>query len=87
MVLLEAMAAGLPIITTKAGGSVDVVKDGVNGILTEVGDCAAFAQAMERLTQDRALRLRYANGSLSESKKYSLEKMAENYLELYLGKQ
>lgn len=86
VVLLEAMAAGLPIITTKAGGSVDVVKDGVNGILTEVGDCAAFAQAMERLTQDRALRLRYANGSLSESKKYSLEKMAENYLELYLGK-
>mgnify|MGYP000075575808 CR=1 FL=1 len=41
---LEAMACGLPIISTKAGGTVDIVKNGINGFLVDVGDEDELAQ-------------------------------------------
>jgi glycosyltransferase involved in cell wall biosynthesis len=47
--ILEAMGAGLPVITTHAGGIPDVVADGVNGILLEAVTSNAVADAMRRL--------------------------------------
>lgn len=47
--LLEAMAMGLPVVVSQAGGSPEVVQDGVNGLLIPVKDPAALAQAVLRL--------------------------------------
>jgi len=57
-VLLEAAAAGRPIVGTAAGGSTDVVIDGETGLLVPVRDDAALARAVLRLARDPVLRER-----------------------------
>ena len=61
--LIEAAAAGLPIITTNAPGCRAVVEDGVNGILVPVRDSAALAGAIRTLVLDRALAARMGMAS------------------------
>lgn len=50
-VVLEAAAAGVPTITTRATGAVDSIIDGVTGLLVDVGDFAGLASAIERLAE------------------------------------
>jgi glycosyltransferase involved in cell wall biosynthesis/O-antigen/teichoic acid export membrane protein len=54
--MLEAMAAGLPIISTPVGGIPDVVEDGVEGYIVEPGDVEALADRLARLINDPELR-------------------------------
>lgn len=56
--VLEAHAAGKPVVTTRATGAVDSVLDGVNGLLVPVGEVHALAEAIARLLRDPSLRLR-----------------------------
>lgn len=56
MVLLEAQAAGCPVVAGGYGGVRDAVKDGVTGIVTPPGDVAAFAEAVASLLADPARR-------------------------------
>jgi glycosyltransferase involved in cell wall biosynthesis len=53
---VEAMAAGLPVITTQVGGSGDIVDDGVTGFLVPPDDRRALGTALDRLVSDPALR-------------------------------
>ena len=46
MAFLEAQAAGLPVVAGRTGGVPAVVADGVTGVLTPIGDAAAFAAAI-----------------------------------------
>jgi len=52
----EAMVMGLPIVSSRITGSVDVVESGVNGLLCEPGDAAAFAAAVSELIASPGLR-------------------------------
>ena len=54
-VLMEAMAAGLPVVTPASGGTPELVRDGVDGLLYEPGSAAAAAAAVLRLTRDPRL--------------------------------
>jgi glycosyltransferase involved in cell wall biosynthesis len=56
--LLEAAAAGRPIITTDVIGCRDIVRDGIEGLLVPPRDPAAAARAVERLARDPALRVK-----------------------------
>ena len=56
MALLEAQSAGLPVIAGRTGGVPDIVRDGVTGLLTPIGDEAAFAEAVASLLTDKARR-------------------------------
>ena len=58
MSVLEAMARGLPVITTRVGGIPELVTDGVDGLLIDAGDQTALADALRRLFDDPALRER-----------------------------
>ena len=82
--ILEAMAAGLPIISTRAGGVTDVVEQEGNGLLVDIGDKASLVSAMIRLAEDGKLRKAFSTRSEQLSKQYSIEACAEKYLELYL---
>lgn len=53
---VEAMAAGLPVITSDVGGAADIVEDGRNGYLTAAGDRAQLGTALDALLADAARR-------------------------------
>jgi len=55
---MEAMAFGLPVVATRAGGLSEVVEDGVTGFLVPPGDSQAVAEAIIRLLRDQNLRRR-----------------------------
>jgi glycogen synthase len=58
--ILEAMAAGLPVVSTDTVGVSDCLRDGENGLLVRPGDVPALAEALARVTQDEPLRRRIA---------------------------
>jgi glycosyltransferase involved in cell wall biosynthesis len=53
LVVLEAFAAGVPVLGSNLGGIAELVRDGVDGILVAPDDAAAWAVAIRRLTEDR----------------------------------
>jgi glycosyltransferase involved in cell wall biosynthesis len=63
MAFLEAQAAGLPVVAGCTGGVPAVVADGVTGVLTPIGDAAAFATATGRLLDDPKERARLAKAA------------------------
>jgi glycosyltransferase involved in cell wall biosynthesis len=58
VVLMEAMATGLPVVASRLSGIPELVTDGVDGLLVPPGDDEALADALARLADDRALRER-----------------------------
>ena len=54
-VIIEAQAAGLPVIVSDVGGPRELVTDGVNGLITKALDVADFTSAIRRLVEDEPL--------------------------------
>jgi glycosyltransferase involved in cell wall biosynthesis len=73
IVILEAMAAGLPVITTNVGGPPDIIKDGVNGYLVEVKNSEQIADRVIRILNDNGLKEKMSENNRMEVKKYSWE--------------
>ena len=81
---LEAMAAGLPVVTTPVGDLPEVVAEGRSGFLVPVGNVEAMARAITRLVDDDSLRCRMgAQAREDVCKRYNQRSMVENYMELY----
>jgi glycosyltransferase involved in cell wall biosynthesis len=59
-VVVEAMAVGRPVVAAAAGGPLEIVTDGVDGLLTPPGDAGALAEALLRLAEDPGLAARLA---------------------------
>lgn len=68
LVLLEAMQYGLPIVTTDEGGILDMVEDGVNGLICEKNDSVSLAERLELLIKDKELRVRMGRINMSKYK-------------------
>jgi len=76
-VLLEAMAAGLPVIATKAGGSGEIVEDGHNGLLIPPGDSEALKQAVLRMLGSPAERMNMVRNGRGTLGKFNPQHMVE----------
>ncbi|MGY1738414.1 glycosyltransferase family 4 protein [Geodermatophilus sp. SYSU D00684] len=82
--LLEAMASGLPIVSTDSVGVVDCLRDGGNGLLHAPGDVAGLRAALDRLLSDGALRQRVAATALEEVRRlYSWPVLAASIDDVY----
>jgi len=81
---LEAMVCGIPCITSNAGGLVELVKDGISGFTTEVGDVKKMAEHTTRLLKDPQL-----HSKLSKSTReyaiahFHVDRIIPQYIELY----
>jgi glycosyltransferase involved in cell wall biosynthesis len=84
LTLLEAMAAGLPIVATDVGGNREVVVPGETGLLVPPGSPEPLADAMLTLLRDPARsRLMGAAGRRRVEEQFSLPRMAAEYEALY----
>jgi glycosyltransferase involved in cell wall biosynthesis len=76
-VLLKAMAYGLPIVASRAGGIPDIVADGQQGLLVPAGDPARLAQALLRVMTDPELRQRLGNAGRRFASSHTASKQAD----------
>ena len=82
MTIIEAMGTGLPIVASRVGGIPDMIHDGESGILVEP-EPRAVCDALARMVEDGALRRRLGENAKAQSRQFSAEHMAEDYLTCY----
>jgi glycosyltransferase involved in cell wall biosynthesis len=88
-VLLEAMAAGLPVVTTRVAGIPSLIAHEENGLLVENATSPGVADAVARIVADSGLRRRLIDGGYATARAHTLERQAEFLVERlgpYLGR-
>lgn len=82
-VLIEALHAGLPIVTTPVGGSHETVEHGANGFIVPHGDDGEMAAAIRRLAEDAPLRRAMGEASRERAQHFSIMGMVDATEQLY----
>ena len=85
LVLLEAMASGVPVLAGRAGGTAEAVRDGETGLLVNGGDVAAIAGAVLAVLEDQGLAARLVAGGLAEARSRGWDLRARQFLSLCGG--
>jgi glycosyltransferase involved in cell wall biosynthesis len=84
LAVMEAMAAGLPVVATGVGGVPELVRHGTDGFLVPVGAMPAFAHAMKRLIENPEERKRMAVAAQTRAfSEFRVERMVSRYADLY----
>jgi glycosyltransferase involved in cell wall biosynthesis len=82
--ILEAMAAGLPVVASAVGGVGELVQDGSTGLLAPAGDAGALAAAVQRLLDDPELRHRMGEaGRRRAAERFDVRVQRSAHLDLY----
>ncbi len=79
--ILEAMAAGLPVVSTDVGGTSEVVTSGVTGELVPAGDVAALAAAMDEFTASADLRRRAGDAGTARARDHHPSVIGQRWIE------
>jgi phosphatidylinositol alpha 1,6-mannosyltransferase len=89
LVVLEAMASGLPVVAVPAGGVADHLRDGINGFAVPADDVSAMAAAMATIATDRTQTCRLARGARATAEALSwdreLDRLDASYREVIAG--
>ncbi|HAZ30432.1 TPA: glycosyltransferase family 1 protein [Candidatus Acetothermia bacterium] len=81
--IMEAMAAGKPVVATNVRGSRDLVEDGATGLLVEVGDVPGLARALIHLLRDEELRRRMGKAGQAKVRDYALDRVLDEMASIY----
>lgn len=82
--MIEALASGLPVISTRVSGSSILLESPAAGLVVDVGDAQQLARTIESLLDDTAMRTRLgANARLRFESRFSLETLSERFVSLY----
>ena len=83
LVVIEAMAAGLPVITAATTGAAEIITPECGIVLSEPDDIQALARALSLLTSDRNLRSQMGQAARAIAQQHSWNKMAQSYVDLF----
>jgi len=83
IVLLEAMAAGMPVVTTETCGMIDVIEDEHSGLLVEPANAQDFAASVRRLVESPELRERLGRAAQETMKRHTWEHTAKQLENLF----
>jgi glycosyltransferase involved in cell wall biosynthesis len=83
--VVEALAAGTPVLSTATGGVAEVVEDGVNGLLVPPGDAEAYAEMVRRFFADPALRERLRAAAAASVEAYAPERILGRLEDVLVG--
>lgn len=81
--IMEAMALGKSVVVSNVRGNRDLVKQGENGFLVELGDVEGLVSSLKKLINDAKLRAKMGRASLEKIKDYSLEKVLIEMASIY----
>jgi glycosyltransferase involved in cell wall biosynthesis len=81
---IEALATGRPVVATRVGGVPDVIREGEDGFLVEVGDIDALAERLARLAEDPELRARMGGSARKRVlARYAVDRLVDDVDRLY----
>lgn len=83
LAMLEAMASGLPVVASDVGGNSQIINNGVNGFLYDLGNEDSLENIIITLNNDEKLRKCIADAAKETALKYSTASMVENYISIY----
>lgn len=83
-VVLEAMASGVPVVATNAGGVTEIVENGTTGFVVKKGDTQSMLKHVLSLIKEREMREEMAKRAREKVAFFSIERMAEETKKLYL---
>lgn len=83
LAVIEAMAAGLPVVATAAGGVPELVVDGLTALLAPVGDMDTFSNQLARLGRDPRLRETMGRAGRLRSAEFGVDAMVSAYASLF----
>lgn len=81
--LLEAMASGVPVVSTNVGGVPYLVKDGMEALLVPPGDALAMADASLKVLQDRELAVRLVSAGIQAARRYTWSEVKPRLFSVY----
>lgn len=81
--VLDAMAAGIPIVATRAGGVSEMIETGHNGYLAEVGDEENLAKCVLEVLKNASIRSKFISNSLEKVKEFSYQATTKKTIEVY----
>lgn len=82
--ILECMGCGIPVVCTNVGGNPEIIKDGVNGFLTSVGDVYQLADKISKILSDRSLAALMSQKAIQTAEKFTVKNMIDSHTDLYL---
>lgn len=82
--LVEAICVGLPIVTTKVSGTEELIENGENGFIVDIGDKDTMAMAMTKLIEDESLRQKFAEKNKAQAVKFETNAIVDQWEEVIL---